>query len=71
MLGISLWNDTAGLRERHFLEVGFVEIDLNLQVLGVCDRKERRTGTFVASKALWGYQFVFVGQFFENDTVNG
>src|SRR4029077_17937350 len=71
MLGISLWSDTAGLRERHFREVGFVEIDLNLQVLGVCARKEGRTGTLVASKALWGYQFVFVGQLFEDYTIDG
>jgi hypothetical protein len=38
VLGISLRRDAAGLRERDFREVGFVKIDLNLQVFGVCYR---------------------------------
>ena len=68
---ISFGRHPARLSKPDFGEIGFIEIDLHLQILRIGDSQERGAGTLVAPETLRRHQFILVGQFLEDNTVDG
>ena len=68
---ICLGADLTALAESDFGEVGFVDVDFDLEVLQVSHGEDGGAGAAGAAEALRGDEFAGLGEFFEYDAFDG